>query len=74
MAAQEVVLRPKSEWQKPNCIRGLTTEGCQNPSTQEACIGSADGMRVAAVRCCTNPGCARFAKELAQDLWEAMDT
>lgn len=55
---EEVALRPKSAWQKDDCInaQGL---GCCGESTQEAVCGNA------MIRCCTNPACVEYAKKLA---------
>ena len=57
--AYKAKLRPKSEWQKDDCIGWWI--GCKNKSVEEAAHGNA------AVRCCQRERCVLFAVMLAVD-------
>jgi hypothetical protein len=57
--AYKAKLRPKSEWQKDDCIARWI--GCRNESVQEAVYGKA------AIRCCRRERCMLFAITLAVD-------
>jgi hypothetical protein len=68
MAEREATLRAKSSWQQDNCIGHWLEPRCTNPSTQEAYIGTPDGSRSSNVRCCNDPRCVEYAKNLALDI------
>jgi len=57
--SEEVIFRPKSPWQKGDCINNSADHTCNNPSTLEAVSGSA------AVRCCIEDDCKKRAARLA---------
>ena len=56
--AKKPFFRPKSQWQKDDCIKS----GCLNKSTLEAI------WKNAIIRCCENEECKEEASSLAQSL------
>lgn len=56
----KVVFRPKSLWQKNDCINRSAEYDCPNESTIEAVFGDA------IVRCCEDEKCKARAAELAK--------
>ena len=60
----KVTFRPKSSFQKDDCINRSADYNCPNDSTLEACCA---GKRSSAqVRCCTDEKCKKRAAELAR--------
>lgn len=57
---KQVTFRPKSGWQKEDCINNSAEHTCPNESTLEAVCGDA------IVRCCTNKDCMARVAELAR--------
>jgi hypothetical protein len=55
----DVSFRPKSSYQKEDCINRSAEHDCPNPSTLEAVVGTAS------VRSCTEEKCKDRASELA---------
>ena len=56
----DVVFRPKSNFQKDDCINQSASYACPNPSVQEAVFGHSN------VRCCNDPKCMKRAAEVAK--------
>lgn len=61
---KEVTFRPKSPFQKDDCINRSADYDCSNESTLEACCG--EGNWFAQVRCCADERCKARAAELAR--------
>lgn len=61
---KKVIFRPKSSWQKDNCINRSADYICPNESTLEAVCGK--GNTVARIRCCDDERCKARAAELAR--------
>jgi hypothetical protein len=59
----EVVFRPKSFFQKNNCINRGKDYSCPNQSTLEAVCE--EGNWLATIRCCTDPRCKKVASTIA---------
>ncbi len=55
MSSSEVIFRPKSSWQKDNCLF------CSREAMLEAVYG------VSLIRCCDGEGCKQHAAKLAKD-------
>ncbi|KKQ43651.1 MAG: hypothetical protein US63_C0048G0010 [Candidatus Moranbacteria bacterium GW2011_GWC2_37_8] len=60
MATNDVTFRPKSSWQKPDCINNSAEHQCHNESTLEAVLGNS------LVRCCDDEVCKARAAEIAR--------
>lgn len=56
----EVTFRPKSSWQKDDCINRSADYDCPNKSTLEAVCGTSK------IRCCEDERCKQRAAEIAQ--------
>ena len=60
---KRVIFRPKSSWQKDDCINRSQEYDCPNESTLEAVCG------VATIRCCGEKKCMDKAVKMAKLLW-----
>ena len=60
MSTQEVIFRPKTSWQKDDCINRSAEYDCPNKSTLEAVCGKA------MIRCCEDEKCKTRAAEIAK--------
>lgn len=70
---RKVTFKPKSEWQKDDCINNHADHTCTNESTLEAvCVGSSPGTFVR-IRCCEQDVCKQRAAELALSTVEHED-
>lgn len=59
-ATDDVIFRPKSTWQKDDCINQHADYNCPNESTLEAVYKNA------LIRCCGAPKCMARAAEIAR--------
>ena len=58
-----VQFRPKSSYQKSDCINNSSEHKCARPSTLEAYLQN--GHTSASIRCCTDEACKKRAADLA---------
>jgi hypothetical protein len=62
---QKVIFRPKSEYQKDNCINRSTDYCCPNESVLEAVYQNSRNSN-SAIRCCEDEKCMKKAAEIAK--------